>query len=31
MEIMYKEEIGGKTMSIQTGKVAKQVGCGPVW
>ena len=24
MEIMYKEEIGGKTMSIQTGKVAKQ-------
>jgi polyribonucleotide nucleotidyltransferase len=24
MEIMYKEEIGGKIMSIQTGKVAKQ-------
>lgn len=24
MEIMFKEEIGGKTMSIQAGKVAKQ-------
>ena len=24
MEIMYTEEIGGKTMTIQTGKVAKQ-------
>ena len=24
MEILHKEEIGGKTLSIQTGKVAKQ-------
>ncbi len=24
MEILLKEEIGGKTLSIQTGKVAKQ-------